>query len=137
MTLIIINTDGGSRGNPGPAGIGAVICMPEGNVEKYNKYIGKATNNEAEYQAVIFALSTLQKNIGDQSHEVNVEVRVDSELLYKQMIGLYRVKHPNIRPLYDHVSKLTTVFKQVTFQHVRREYNTEADKLVNEILDKQ
>jgi len=129
---IIINTDGGARGNPGPAGIGVVICDDSGNIlEQHKKYIGTATNNIAEYQALILAL---QKAALKYSH-ANLEVRMDSELVVKQIKGLYKIKEPGLKLLSAQVFDLIKIFPQTNFVHVRRELNKAADKLVNEAID--
>ena len=128
---IIIFTDGGARGNPGHAAIGAVV-----GDQKYREYIGETTNNVAEYKAVIFALKKVLQKFGkNKSKELILEINVDSELLYKQMRGEYRVKDANLKILSTEVRNLITDFREVNFNHVRREKNKEADKLVNEELD--
>jgi len=128
---VIIHTDGGARGNPGPAGIGIVIEDTD-NQKKYHfkKYIGKTTNNQAEYQALLFAL--------EKAHEMNSDEALcylDSELVVKQLHGTYRVKDQKLAPLFMKVWNLTQQFKKITFTHVRREYNKEADLLVNMAID--
>lgn len=130
MKKIIINTDGGARNNPGPAGIGVVIYDDLGNIlETYKEYIDKATNNVAEYRAVIKGLERAKKYEPEE-----IEVRLDSELVKKQATGEYKCKDENMRALLDEVRNLT-FFKNITFVHVRREQNKLADKLVNEALD--
>ena len=131
MKKIIINTDGGSRGNPGPAAIGAVLSSEGGEViAKYNECIGETTNNIAEYKALILALTRLADFEYDEA-----ECRLDSELVVKQFNGLYKVKDSNMKDLYGQVQDLI-FFKPIKFVHVRREYNKLADQLVNEALDK-
>ncbi len=133
-----IHTDGGARGNPGPAGIGVVI---EGLAEtkKYSEYIGEATNNEAEYQAVIFALKKLKQLIGKEKakSEAEVEIHLDSELLVSQLNGEYKIKEKNLQQLFLEVWNLKQDFKKVLFKHIFREDNRGADKLVNQALDKE
>lgn len=128
---IIIFTDGGARGNPGPAAIGAVV-----GGKKYREYIGEATNNVAEYKAVIMALKKVNQLFsGDKTKDLILEINVDSELLCKQMTGEYRVKDVNLKNLFMEVWNLKQDFKEVKFNLVPREKNKEADKLVNEELD--
>lgn len=128
---IIIYTDGGARGNPGPAAIGAVI-----GTKKFREYIGETTNNVAEYKAVIMALKKVIQLFGkDRAQDLILEINVDSELLCKQMSGEYRVKDANLKNLFMEVWNLKQDFKEVKFNLVPREKNKEADKLVNEELD--
>lgn len=135
---IIIYTDGGARGNPGPAAIGIVISDEKGNVlKKYPQYLGRNfTNNEAEYQAVIFALKKVKLLFGKKKSGTSiVEIRSDSELLVKQMQGLYKILDSKIQALFLTVWNLKIDFKEVKFGLIPREKNKEADKLVNEALD--
>lgn len=128
---LIINTDGGARGNPGPAGIGVVIRDESGKiVAKYKKYIGKATNNAAEYQALILALQAASK-LG----AIVLLIKMDSELIVRQMQGQYKIKEPALKKLAQEVLRLTNRFRQVTFCHIAREENKGADKLVNQAID--
>lgn len=129
---VVIYTDGGARGNPGPAGIGAVIYNHDGLdiIETISKYIGVATNNHAEYMALIAALEKAHQL---KAHEV--DCYLDSELLVKQLKREYRVKEPNLASLFTKVWNLAINFKKINFYHVRREKNKEADKLVNQALD--
>jgi ribonuclease HI len=130
MKKLIINTDGGSRGNPGHAAIGVVFSDENGEIiAKFNQYIGKATNNVAEYSALVHALERAK----DFEYE-EIECRLDSELVVKQLLGEYKVKDPGMRELYEKVQKLV-FFKPIKYIHVRREQNKLADKLVNECLD--
>lgn len=139
MRKIIIYTDGGSRGNPGPAAIGVVFCNEKGQtIKKYGEYLGQATNNEAEYQAVIFALKKFKALFGGRlAKSAEVEVRTDSELLVKQLNGEYKILEPEIQQLFVQTWNLKLDFKKVKFRHVPRESNKEADRLVNEALDNQ
>ena len=134
----IIHTDGGARGNPGPAGIGVVI-EGAGEIKKYGEYIGEATNNEAEYQAVIFALKKLKQLIGKEKtkSEAEVEIHLDSELLASQLNGEYKIKEARLQKLFLEVWNLKQDFKSVIFTHILREDNRGADKLVNQALDKE
>lgn len=130
MKKIIINTDGGARNNPGPAGIGIVISDETGKVlETHKEYIGEATNNVAEYRALITGLKRAKKFEPEE-----VEVRLDSELVKRQATGEYKTKDKTMKELLAQVRELT-FFKHVSFTHVRREKNKLADKLVNEALD--
>lgn len=134
---IIAYTDGGARGNPGPAGSGAYIIDEVGTVLKEaHRGFKHATNNFAEYSAVILALEEIQKLVPEEKRkEITLEIRMDSELVCKQMNGLYRVKHPGIIPLYTQVKKLVAHFPHTKFVHVRREQNKDADRLSNVAMD--
>ncbi len=126
-----IFTDGGARGNPGPAGIGAIAYDEAGNtVFTVSEYIGEATNNQAEYQAVIAAL---EKAAGEGAEEL--EVFMDSELAVKQLNREYKVKNQELAQLFLKIHNLTISFKKVKYFHIRREKNTEADRLVNIAMD--
>lgn len=138
MKKIIIYTDGGSRGNPGQAAIGVVFCNEKGQTcKKYCDYLGDhLTNNEAEYQAVVFALQKFKALFGKKLAESSeVEIRMDSELLVKQLNGEYKVLEPKIQELFLKIWNLRIDFKKVRFVHIPREKNKEADALVNECLD--
>lgn len=128
---LIIYTDGGARGNPGPAAIAAVIDNKE-----YHETIGEATNNVAEYKAVIMALKKAKQQIGkDKAKETEIEIRSDSELIVNQLNGVYQIKNEGLGELFVEVWNLKQEFKAVSFKHVRREDNKKADKLVNLALD--
>lgn len=128
---LIINTDGGARGNPGPAGAGVVIRDEKNEIiGQHKKYLGEQTNNVAEYQALILALVESVK-LGAESLKINM----DSELIVRQMQGRYKIKEPTLKVLAQEVFKLMQKFKNVEFNHVFRESNKEADKLVNEAID--
>lgn len=130
-TQLHIYTDGGSRGNPGPAAIGAVVGDKE-----YAEYIGIATNNVAEYAAVIFALKKAKQLIGSKkADETIIEVRLDSELVARQLNREYKIKEPDLKPLFVDVLNLVLEFKKVVFVHIPREQNRRADALVNRALD--
>ncbi len=137
MRKIIIYTDGGSRGNPGPSAIGIVFCNEKGEIiKKYSEVLGELTNNEAEYQAVIFALKKFKALFGNKlAKNSEIEVRADSELLIKQMQGLYKILEPKIQSLFLLVWNLKLDFKKVKFKIIPREKNKTADRLVNEALD--
>ena len=134
---IIINTDGGSRGNPGPAGIGAVIANESGEVlAEVSEYIGETTNNVAEYTALIRALQTVKKLLGEQARDAEILVRMDSELIVRQMQGIYKVKDPNMKKLFEEVASMRLADAlNLVFEHVRREKNARADVLVNAAID--
>jgi len=129
---VIVYTDGASRGNPGPAAIGIhVTDMDSQTIAEHGEVLGVQTNNFAEYTAVIRALElSLAQGVK------NVILRSDSELMVKQMTGVYKVKSDAILPLYDRVRELLSRFSSVTFEHVRRENNRVADRLANEALDR-
>ncbi len=135
----IIHTDGGSRGNPGIAGVGAIICDENGStVASVSKFIGQQTNNFAEYEAVILALEELQKIISDgELSETKVLVKMDSELVVKQMQGVYRVKHPILKLQQAKLKKHISEFEEVSFTHVPREQNKDADFLANEAMNRE
>lgn len=139
MTKIIVYIDGGSRGNPGPAAIGVIICNEkEQIIKKYSEYLGETTNNEAEYQALIFALKKTKLLYGKQKiKDLEIEIKSDSELLIKQLNAEYKILTSNIQSLFIKAWNLKIDLKKVKFVLVPREENKEADKLVNEILDDQ
>ncbi len=132
---IIVYCDGGSRGNPGPAGIG--VFIPRLNKE-YSQYLGKATNNEAEYSAAIFALKKIKQLIGNKKAEkTSVELISDSEFLIKQLNGEYKIKEKTLAPFFIEIWNLKQDYKDVKFVHAPREENKKADALVNKELDRQ
>ncbi|MBD3282048.1 MAG: reverse transcriptase-like protein [Candidatus Portnoybacteria bacterium] len=133
---ITIFTDGGSRGNPGPAAIGAVLLDEKGNVVKeYSEKIGRATNNEAEYEAVIFALQKAKLLFGKKkAKEMEVELKTDSEFVAKQLNAEYKILDRRIEQLFLKVWNLCIDFKEVKIKHVSRKNNIEADRLVNQAL---
>ena len=129
---LIIYTDGGSRGNPGKSGIGAVLKDEDKkNIAEISEYLGIATNNQAEYTAVIRALEKAQK-LGAQ----NLKFYLDSELIVKQLKGEYKVRNKGLIPLFIKLCKLRDTFEKTSFTHVRREFNKEADALANLAMDK-
>lgn len=126
-----IYTDGASRGNPGPAAIGIVFYnLDDEVVGEFNEFLGDQTNNFAEYMAVIRALELCKGNGVEE-----IDFYCDSQLLVKQMLGEYKVKAPQIKPLFDSAKNLSNEFSKVGFFHVRREFNKEADALANQALD--
>lgn len=134
-----IHADGGARGNPGPAGAGAVIRDGLGNiVGTVSKFLGHQTNNFAEYEAVIGAFEFLLTHVptGDLK-TTEVTVKMDSMLVVKQMQGEWKVKHPNMKPQHAKLRELATNFGKVSFAHVYREENSDADALANEAMDRE
>ncbi len=130
MNKLIIYTDGGARGNPGPAAIGVVI-----GDKTYSEAIGETTNNVAEYRAVILALKKAKALLGDKAKKTEVEIRSDSELLVSQLKGEYQIKDEELKPLFVEIWNKMQDFKKVDFFLIPREENREADKLVNRALD--
>jgi ribonuclease HI len=138
---IVIYTDGGSRGNPGPAAMGVVISVGGPSAllrvnKEYGEYLGEKTNNQAEYEAVIFALKKVKQLIGKaKAKESEVEIRLDSELVSRQLNGRYKILEEDLQPLFIQIWNLKLDFKNVDFLHVPREENRKADKVVNDVLD--
>ena len=131
LTEVIVHTDGASRGNPGPAAIGVVIQDPQGRVLlELGEALQRTTNNVAEYTAVIRALERARE-LGAR----RVRCLMDSQLVVRQLNGSYKVKHADMLPLYRRVLELVQAFDDVTFSHVPREMNAEADRLANSALD--
>jgi ribonuclease HI len=132
---VTINCDGGSRGNPGPAAFGVVIKNGETVVEKIGGYLGIQTNNFAEYTAVVEALLWAEKNKSSLAL-TKISFQLDSQLIVYQMNGQYKVKHPNIIPFYQQIQQLKqSLTIPITFSHIPREKNKEADAIVNQVLD--
>ena len=132
---ITIFTDGGARGNPGPAGAGAVIYKGKEKIADVSEFLGKRTNNYAEYQALILALEAARDVCGFPVPQT--VVKMDSELIVKQMKGEYRVKDATLKLLHARVKDtIATAFPDISFMHVRREENKEADALANEAMDR-
>jgi ribonuclease HI len=131
LDKVVVHVDGGARGNPGPAAVGAVASSPQGDslLEK-GVYIGEATNNVAEYRAVLLGLE-LARELGARE----VEVINDSELVARQIGGQYKVKHAGLKPLFLDTMRALREFDAWTVRNVRRESNERADELVNEALD--
>jgi ribonuclease HI len=132
VETLTLHFDGGSRGNPGPAGIGAVVCAGDGTpLVTIGRFLGRATNNVAEYMGLIVAMEEALK-LG----ATHVVVHGDSELIIKQMRGEYRVKNPDLRKLHDRAQALVKKFADVRFQHNLRHKNELADKLANLAMDR-
>lgn len=136
MRKIIIFTDGGSKGNPGPGAIGVIFCNQKGQViKKFSQFLGNTTNNVAEYQAVIFALKKFKALFGKKlSLKTEIEIRSDSELLVKQLNGKYKVLDPQIQKLFLEVWNLKFDFQRVKFKLISRKQNKLADELVKETI---
>jgi len=129
---IIAYTDGGARGNPGPAGYGVYITDQGGNrVVELSEYLGQKTNNYAEYSALIAALEWAIRN-----NHLAVQVVSDSELMVKQLRGIYKVRNENLQPLFEKAQRLISQLEWFEVKHVLREQNREADRLANEAMDK-
>jgi ribonuclease HI len=126
----IANIDGGARGNPGPAGYGVHIQRDDGTVIELKEAVGVATNNVAEYRGLLAALGWAARHGIEKLH-----IRSDSDLRVKQMRGEYRVKHPGLQPLWEEARSLARQIRHVQFEHVRREFNKDADRLANEAMD--
>ncbi len=127
---LVIYIDGGARGNPGPAAVGVLI----GN-KSYQERIGNTTNNVAEYKAAVFALRKAKQFLGKEKAKSEIEVRTDSELLYKQLNAKYKIKDKELQPLFIELWNLQQDFKKVKFIHIAREENRLADRLVNQALN--
>ena len=128
--MITAYIDGGARGNPGPAGYGVHVELPDGGVEELHGALGIATNNVAEYNGLLAALCWAVEH-----GHTDVRIRADSELLVKQMRGEYKVKNPGLQPLVARARILVGQLDRVEFEHVRREQNTDADRLSNVGMD--
>lgn len=127
-------SDGGSRGNPGPAALGVYIETLE---KSFGEYLGTKTNNEAEYAAIIAGLKKIKSLIGkEKAKKTPVECRMDSELACKQLNHVYKIENERLQPLFMEVWNLSLDFASIDFVHVRRELNTRADVEVNRALDK-
>jgi ribonuclease HI len=128
---VVVNVDGGSRGNPGPAAIAAVVSSPDGKVlGEHNETIGEATNNVAEYRALLLGIEQAAALGADE-----VELVGDSELIVRQVRGEYKFKDANLRDLHQEVRRALSSFAEWSIRNVPREENAEADRLVNEALD--
>lgn len=138
MKRVIAYTDGGARGNPGPAGAGAIAYDEAKNVIFAGcQFLGNATNNFAEYAAVVLALQELKRQFGKTTKIMQIEVRMDSELVKKQLSGEYQIKEPSLVPQFIEIHNLrVSSFPHLKFVHVRREENKEADRLANEAMDR-
>ena len=128
---LVVHVDGGARGNPGPAAVAAVASTVDGDVVgERNEYIGEATNNVAEYRAVLLAIE-----LARDLQATEIEVVNDSELVARQIGGEYKVKHAGLKPLYAETMEKLRSFDAWAVRNVRREHNKRADELVNEALD--
>lgn len=135
MDKIKIYTDGGARGNPGPSGIGIVIDI-NGTKKTYREFIGYATNNEAEYKALLFALQKVKQLYGKTKiKNLSLECYLDSELIVKQLNHKYKINEENIQKLFLQIWNLSIDFGEVKYIHIPRSKNTEADRLANLALD--
>ena len=135
MNKIKIFTDGGARGNPGPSGIGVVI-ESAGAKKTYREFIGYATNNEAEYKALLFALKKVKLLYGKtKTKSLSLECFLDSELVVKQMNHEYKLNDENIQKFFLQIWNLSIDFGEVKYIHIPREKNSEADRLANLALD--
>lgn len=137
MEKVIAYTDGGARGNPGPSGIGVQIVGADGAVlREVKEAIGNATNNFAEYYAVMTGLRTLVSMYGKKTKEMHVEIRLDSELVKKQLNREYQIKEPSLVPMFVEIHNIRVAsFPHLTLTHIPREKNKEADRLANEAMD--
>jgi ribonuclease HI len=137
METIITYTDGGARGNPGPSAAGVYITKSNGEVVREVKQaIGNATNNFAEYYGVMLAFQTLKQIYGKQTKTLQFEIRLDSELVKKQLNNEYQIKEPGLVPMFIEIHNMrVSSFPNVILTHVPRAQNKEADRLVNEALD--
>jgi ribonuclease HI len=131
MAKLTVNVDGGARGNPGPAAIGVVLSGPGGEVlEERGERIGRATNNVAEYRALLAGIELAAAHGASE-----LELVGDSELVVRQVEGRYKVKDATMKELHAEVKAALRPFERWSIRHVRREHNAEADRLVNEALD--
>lgn len=137
---ITIYTDGGARGNPGPAAVGVVLVIPGHEKKTFQEYIGETTNNVAEYKALILALKKLKSLIGGEKIQQfsGIECYADSELMVRQLSGEYKIKEPEIQTLFVEVWNLNIdLIIPMSFHHIERAKNAEADALVNAALDRE
>jgi len=132
MKELELYIDGASKGNPGPSGIGVVICRQGETIKNISSYIGNTTNNVAEYTALIYALQGALILKAE-----NVKINTDSQLLYRQIKKVYKVKNPNIIGLYNQALHLMSAFKQVSINNISRQDNRGADKLATQAIKKQ
>jgi len=139
MKTVTLQTDGGARGNPGPAGAGAVVYDEKGTtLKEASEYLGEKTNNYAEYAAVVLGLEMIAKHFGkSQCKDLDVQVKLDSELVCKQLNGEYQLKEETLFGLYIKIHNLrVSTFPHVSFTHVPRAENKHADRLANEAMDR-
>lgn len=126
----VVYTDGGSRGNPGPGASGVFIVYENGKTKEYSQFLGEVTNNQAEYNGAIFGLQKARQ-LGFK----DIELRIDSELIGKQLLGKYKIKDENLQPLFIKAWNLLLDFNKVDIKIIPREQNKAADRLVNKELD--
>lgn len=139
MRKILLYTDGGARGNPGPAGAGAyIVDETNGKKREASKFLGVQTNNIAEYEAVVLGLEEIKKIIPEgERATAAIDVYMDSELVARQLNGVYQVKEPTLYPLFIKIHNMRVKdFPHITFTHIPREKNGEADRLSNEAMDR-
>ncbi len=135
MQKIVMYSDGGSRGNPGPAALGVYIETLD---KSFGEYLGIKTNNEAEYAAIVAGLKKIKSLVGkEKAKQTAVECRMDSELAMKQLNHVYKIENERLQPLFFQVWNLMLDFASVEFIHVRRELNTRADAEANRAMDEQ
>lgn len=129
---LIVYTDGGARNNPGPAGIGVFITDKDGKkLEARYRYLGVATNNQAEYQGALHGIRR-----GIELGAIEIELRMDSNLVIEQLSGNFKIKNPELKVIYGEIQNLLQAWRgKIVFTHVRREYNKEADRLSNVAMD--
>ncbi len=138
MEKIICYTDGGARGNPGPAGAGAVITKADGaTLAELSQFLGNATNNFAEYAAVLLALKELKRRFGARTKSLRVEMKMDSQLVARQLSHTYQIKEPGLVPQFIEIHNLrVSSFPHISFTHIPRAQNKEADRLAGEAMDR-
>lgn len=137
MKKVTVFTDGGARGNPGPSGIGIQVLDEKNKVlTEVSEFIGEATNNVAEYTAVLRALEHMQ-DFFDDTKALHIAFKLDSQLVERQLNGVYKVKDETLKTYFTDIKNQLGQFASVTFTHVRREENKEADRLANEAMDAQ
>lgn len=137
-TKIILYTDGGARGNPGPAGAGVVVTDDVGKIlTQAHAALGVMTNNEAEYRALLLGLATIKNYFGkEKTKNLIIEARLDSELVVKQLNGQYQINEKSLQPLFLEVwNARVKYFPHLTFRHIPREENHQADALANQAMD--
>jgi ribonuclease HI len=133
MEKIVMYSDGGSRGNPGPSALGVYIETLD---KRFGEFLGTKTNNEAEYAAIVFGLKKIKSLLGkEKAKQAVIECRMDSELAMKQMNHIYKIENVKLQPYFLEVWNLMLDFRAVSFVHVRREYNTIADAEANRAMD--
>ncbi|NTV55159.1 MAG: ribonuclease HI family protein [Candidatus Moranbacteria bacterium] len=133
METIVMYSDGGSRGNPGPAALGVFIETLD---KRFGEYLGEKTNNEAEYAAIVAGLRKIKAIVGkEKAKRTHVECRMDSELACRQLNHVYKIENAKLQPLFFEVWNLMLDFGQVSFSHVPREQNTVADAEANRAMD--